>query len=86
MREAHHNSKHAQILSKQADIVLKRAEKTQKTVDWLVTFASISPSQRPCAYVGKARDKKFEFRGCARATSAAVNAAAFPEILTPSHP
>ena len=34
--------------------MLKRAEKTRKTVDWLVTFASISPSQRPCAYAGKA--------------------------------
>ena len=49
----HARSKHAEILSKQAEIVLKRAENTRKTVDWLVTFASISPSQRPCAYAGK---------------------------------
>ena len=48
----HVGSKHAEILSKQAEIVLKRAENTRKTVDWLVTFASISPSQRPCAYAG----------------------------------
>jgi hypothetical protein len=48
----HVGSKHAEILSKQAEIVLKRAERTRKTVDWLVTFASISPSQPPCAYAG----------------------------------
>ena len=51
-------SKHAEILSKQAEIVLKRAENTRKTVDWLVTFASISPSQRPCAYAAKAHGPK----------------------------
>ena len=28
------------------------AEKTRKTVDWLVTLVSISPSRRPCAYAG----------------------------------
>jgi hypothetical protein len=38
--------------SKHAEIVLKRAENTRKTVDWLVTLASLSPSQSPCAYVG----------------------------------
>ena len=38
--------------SKHAEIVLKWAEKTRKTIDWLVTFASISPSEHPCAYAG----------------------------------
>jgi hypothetical protein len=54
----HAGSKHAEIVSKQAEIVLKRAENTRKTVDWLVTFASISPSQRSFAYAGKAHGPK----------------------------
>ena len=48
----HAGSKHAEILSKQAEILLKQMEKTRKTVDWLVTFASISQAQHPCAYAG----------------------------------
>ena len=51
--------KHAEIHPKQAEIVLKRAQKTRKTVDWLVTFASISQSRRPRAYVGKAHGIEF---------------------------
>jgi len=69
--------------SKHAEIVLKWAEKTRKTVDWLVTFASIIPSQRPCAYVGKAGkliNPKIEFRGRARVASAAVYARLTVEI------
>jgi hypothetical protein len=72
--------------SKHAEIVLKWAENTRKTVDWLVTFASISPSQRPCAYVGKAgklMNPKIEFRGRARVASAAVLRRPVLEILTP---
>jgi hypothetical protein len=69
--------------SKHAEIVLKWAEKTRKTVDWLVTLASISPSRRPCAYVGKAGkliNPKIEFRGRACVASAAVYARPNVEI------
>jgi hypothetical protein len=65
--------------------VLKRAEKTRKTVDWLVTFASISPSQRPCAHAGRAHGPKIEIRGRARVASAAVYARPNVEIRPPSH-